>query len=70
MCKNAFDAKNCGRSVQIGFLRKVISQKSEKKHAEAKLKENLNYINGGTQERKFRFIKISFHIHINGGTQD
>ena len=27
-------------------------------------------INGGTQEKKFDFLKIFFHLHINGGTQE
>ena len=43
--KLEIDAKSRGRSVQIKFLRKVISQKS-KKDADAK---KLYYINGGTQ---------------------
>ena len=32
--------------------------------------QKLNFINGGTQERKIGFIKIFFHLCINGGTQE
>ena len=59
VCKTEYDAKSRGRNVQIGFLRKVISQKSKirrsiqigflrkvKSDTDAKLKENLNYIEG------------------------
>ena len=64
--KRAFEAKRRGRSVHIRFLSKVISQK---KTQTQKIKK-LYYINGGTQEKKFDFIKIIFHLRINGGTQE
>ena len=67
MYKIEFDAKNRRRSVHIRFLSKVISQK--KTQTQKKIK-NLYYINGGTQEKKFDFIKIIFHLRINGGTQE
>ena len=30
----------------------------------------LNYVNGGTQERKFNFIKIILNSVINGSAQE
>ena len=45
-----------------------ISQKRPK--TQKNIKKQLYYVNGGTQERKFDFLKIFFHLHINGGTQE
>ena len=33
-------------------------------------KKKLYYVNGGTQERKCKFIKIFFHLYVNGDTQE
>ena len=33
-------------------------------------RQKLYYINGGTQKRKFNFIKIFFHLYINRGIQE
>ena len=65
VCKTENGAKSRGRNVRIGFLTKVFSQKSKirrsiqigflrkvKTDREAKLKENLNYINGVHKNEK------------------
>ena len=49
---------------KIRFLRKV------KSDADTKLKENSNYNNGSTQERKFNFVKKFLHGIISGSTQE
>ena len=46
--KTEYDAKNRGRCIQIGFLRKVSSQRSNKRHRRKNKK--LYCINGGIQE--------------------
>ena len=35
-----------------------------------KSNKKLNYVNGGTQERKIDFLKIFFHLCIKEGTQE
>ena len=56
VCKLEFDAKSRGRSVQIRFHRKVISQKNKTRRRRKKI----YYINGGTPGMKNQFCKKNF----------
>ena len=66
--KLEFDAKRRGRSVPHHTHTTCISQKDAKRNTakntaiRPKIRQN--------KERKFNFIKIFFHLYINGGTQE
>ena len=47
-----------------------ISQQNKIRRRRKNYEKKINYINGGTQVRKFNFIKIIFHFYINGGAQE
>ena len=46
-----------------------ISRNSQKRRKTQDAKY-IYYVNGCTQERKCDFIKIFFHLYVNGGTQE
>ena len=63
--KKAFDTSRARRSVPHQF--RVLNQVAFLRDAGRRTQtQKLYYINGGTQERKFNFIKIFFHLYVNG----
>ena len=64
MTPNAADAASILDFSEKCFLRKDADAKNQVKDH-----EKIFYVNGGTQEGKFIFVKIFLHLCINGGAQ-